>query len=366
MPGKTVGISVDRKQHLPGRGPACHPRLHRRGSGHPSSQPQGPVDPLSPDPQPSRLRLQGAPAAAALQGRPRAAGGAPGPAGPAGTLGSWVAAAHPSRGGWLPASLPWVLGPCPGVLPTISWFPVATSTGQPALCMCTLAPWGPRQAITSWGWGLPSRGRSRAGSSCPGWLAPPRAVLAYVPGGPTGPWGGLGPSQAGKGWGPRDGFQGCGPQALPRGCGRRQRQGALAFLLREERGSGSHHTMVHVGPGRAGARMVGPAATTTLAPARPVEGRGAAGARQAATPHRGTCRGRADSAEPQRPGWLEAAPPCQTAWGPSFPWRGRPFTPCRLSNRFPHPEVIVNKDIVCQVPALVGPGKVPMQGSAGA
>ena len=77
-----------------------------------------------------------------------------------------------------------------------------------------------------------------------------------------------------------------------------------------------------------------------------VPGRLAAG-RQAATHHRGTCRGHADSAEPRRPGWLEAAPPCQTTWGPSFPWRGRPFNPCRLSNRFPHPEVTVNKDIVC-------------------
>lgn len=334
----------------------------------------------APEPRPSAQppAPPGAPAAAALQGQPRAAGGAPGPAGPVGTLGSWAAAAHPSRGGWLPASLPWVLGPCPGVLPTISWFPVATSTGQPALCTCTLARWGPRQAITSWGWGLPSRGRSRAGSSCPGWLAPPRVVLAYVPGGPTGPWGGLGPSQAGKGWGPRDGFQGCGPQALtaqapPRGCGRWQRQGALAFLLREECGSGSPHTMAHVGPGRAGGQNGGTRPSLPLWPWRgqwkavvgQVPGRLAAG-RQAATHHRGTCRGHADSAEPRRPGWLEAAPSCQTAWGPSFPWRGRPFTPCRLSNCFPHPEVIVNKDIVCQVPALVGPGKMPMQGLVGA
>lgn len=27
LPGKTLGISVDRKQPVPGRGPACHPRL---------------------------------------------------------------------------------------------------------------------------------------------------------------------------------------------------------------------------------------------------------------------------------------------------------------------------------------------------
>lgn len=116
---------------------------------------------------------------------------------------------------------------------------------------------GGTDGIISWGQGLPSQGRSQAGGSCPGWLAPTRVVLAYVPGGPASPWGGLGPSQAGKGWGPRVGLQGCGPQALtaralPRGCGRRQRRGGLTFLPLEEPGSGSHHTMVHLGPGRAG------------------------------------------------------------------------------------------------------------------
>lgn len=159
-------------------------------------------------------------------------------------------------------------------------------------------PLGARQATTSWGRGLPSRGRSQAGSSCLGWLVPPRVVLAYVPGGPTSPWGGLGPSQAGKGWGPRDGFQGCGPQALtaqalPRGCGRRQRQGALAFLLPEECGSGSPHTMVHVGPGRAGGQDGGTRPSLPLwqgqwkAVVGQVPGRLAAG-RQATTHHRGT------------------------------------------------------------------------------
>lgn len=173
MPSKTVGINVDRKQHLPGRGPACHPRFHCRGSSHPSSQPQGPVDPLSPDPQPSRLRLQGAPATAALQGQPWAAGGAPGPAGPVGTLGSWAAAAHPCCGGWLPASLPWVLGPCPGVLPTISSFSVATPTGQPALCTCTLAHWGPDRPLPPGGRGsLVGVARRQAAAASAGWCLP--------------------------------------------------------------------------------------------------------------------------------------------------------------------------------------------------
>lgn len=38
----------------------------------------------------------------------------------------------------------------------------------------------------------------------------------------------------------------------------------------------------------------------------------------------------------------------------------------RQANCFPHPEATVNKDIVCRVPASVGPGKTPVQGSAGA
>ena len=67
---------------------ACmSPQAPLPGSGHRSSQPRGPVNPLNPDPQPSHLCLQGAPAAATLQGQPRAAGGAPGPAGPAGLRG---------------------------------------------------------------------------------------------------------------------------------------------------------------------------------------------------------------------------------------------------------------------------------------
>lgn len=211
-----------------------------------------------------------------------------------------MAPACPMRsGGWLSASGPWVLGhlPRPGVQ-TLSRPPVATSAGQLAPCACTLASWGHRRALP-----LPSQSRSQAGGSFPGWLASPRVVLAYVPGGLAGPWGGLDPSQAGKGWGLRVGLQDCGPQAqtaraLPRACGRRQRRGGLAFLPREEPSSGSHHTMVHLGPRRTGGQNGG---TLASPPPRPrqgqwkaavgqVPGRLAAG-RWAATCHRGNCRG---------------------------------------------------------------------------
>lgn len=260
-------------------GALATPRLSLRAQWTPESRPS--AQPPAPPGSPRHCRTAGP--APGSRGRPRTsrAGGV------AGLLGSccppvpwWVAACLTALGsGPLPRGPPHnLLVLCGHTHRTAG--PLHVHTG----------PLGARQATTSWAQGLPSRGHSQAGSSCLGWLVPPRVVLAYVPGGPIGPWGGLGPSQAGKGWGPRDGFQGCGPQALtaqalPRGCGRRQRQGALAFLLREECGSGSPHTMVHVGPGRAGSRMVGPGHHYHFGPGkasgRPWWGRCQAGLRRA-------------------------------------------------------------------------------------
>lgn len=287
LPSKTMGISVDRKQHLPVCGPTCHPRLYCRDSSHPSSQPQGPVDPLSPDPQPSRLRLRGAPAAAALQGQPRAAGGAPGPAGPVGDarlLGSccpsvpwWVAARLTALGsGPLPRGPPHnLLVPCGHIHRTAG--PLHLHTG----------PLGAPTGHYLLGVGAPESGSLAGRQQLPRLVgASPRrpglrawrADLSLGRPGPQPGWQGVG-------------SQGCVPRLRASGPDRPGPSQGL-WAVAEARRSGLPAARgvwlrkpSHNGPRRSregrGPEWWDPAVTTTLALARPVEGRGGTGARQA-------------------------------------------------------------------------------------